>query len=577
MPKYRDVGLVLLAALIGVLAGVVVFAMSWIAYRLNVLLFLLPDGIRISAQASLAHPMLALVPAAGGALMGASIWLARRSAARRPIDPIEANALYGGRMSLNESIRVAAQTIISNGFGASVGLEAGYTQMGAGIASRIARALKLRRADVRMLVGCGAAGAISAAFAAPITGAFYAFELIIGVYSVALVAPVMAAALAASVTASLLGAVQTPVDIGIVPALRPQDLVPFLVLGVIGGLVSVAIMRLVALVEQGFSLVRLPAPIRPVLGGALVGMLGLMAPQVLSSGHGVLHVELGIEQGILALAALFVLKILASAISLGSGFRGGLFFASLVLGALLGKLFEAGVVAAGVGLSPEPVMAAVVGMACLAVGIVGGPMTMTFLVLETTNDIAISGAVLAASIMSSVVVRETFGYSFSTWRLHLRGETIRSAQDIGWIRNLTVGSMMRSDVKTVPLSATLGQFRAAIPLGSTQRVIALDEDGRYAGIVLVADAYLEDSESSGSAADRPSTIAGLLRCTDCTLVPSMDAKEAAMLFEQSNTEELAVVDDPESRWLVGLLTEGHLLRRYAEEVDRARRDLAGEG
>src|SRR6185369_14947667 len=101
---------------------------------------------------------------------------------------------------------------------------------------------------------------------------------------------------------------------------------------------------------------------------------------------------------------------------------------------------------------------------------------------------------LAASIMSAILVRETFGYSFSTWRFHLRGETIRSAHDVGWMRNLTVGKMMRSDVRTVDAAKTLAAFRKDVPLGSAQRVIAVDEDQHYAGVLIVAELHSDPSD-----------------------------------------------------------------------------------
>ncbi len=143
---------------------------------------------------------------------------------------------------------------------------------------------------------------------------------------------------------------------------------------------------------------------------------------------------------------IFVLKAIASAVSIGSGFRGGLFFASLFMGALLGKAFAIPADALMAG-SLTPTIFAVVGMSSLAVAMIGGPMTMTFLALEITGDFPIAILVLAAVISSSVVVRTTFGYSFATWRFHLRGESIRSAHDIGWIRNLTVDKLMRPDVR----------------------------------------------------------------------------------------------------------------------------------
>ncbi len=135
------------------------------------------------------------VPLIGGMVMGAASEIIRRWRPEREIDPIEANALHGGRMSLLGSIIVAAQTVWSSGVGASVGLEAGYTQFASGIASRIGNAFRLRRGDLRILVGCGAAAGIAGAFGAPLAGAFYGFELIIGSYSPNGLAPVGIAAL----------------------------------------------------------------------------------------------------------------------------------------------------------------------------------------------------------------------------------------------------------------------------------------------------------------------------------------------------------------------------------------------
>ena len=566
--RFRSLGILGLAAAVGAIAGGAVTAMGWVTNRLHVVLFGIAEHTRLSEQEALAHPWLILVPALGGVLMGISISAMRRSGRRSPVDPIEANALHGGRMSLGESLLVAVQTMVSSGFGASVGLEAGYAQAGSCLASKLAAALSLRRGEVRMLVGCGAAGAIAAAFDAPICGAFYGFELIIGTYSVALVAPVMAAALCGRFTAMWLGAVQTPVEIGTVPAMTGADVVPFLALGALGGLAAVAVMRLVTLTERGFKAAKCPPPLRPVVGGLIVGAFGFISPQVLSSGHGALHLELVTAPGWGLLAFLFCLKVAASAVSLGAGFRGGLFFSSLFLGSLLGKLFGLALVATGIAPGLSPLIAAVVGMASLAVGIVGGPMTMTFLVLETTGSLAISSAVLAASIIAAVVVRETFGYSFSTWRLHLRGETIRSANDVGRIRNLTVEGMMRKDVKTIPADATVAAFRAAYPLGSAQRVIAVGEGGVYAGIVIVAAAH-----AATVAEDR--RVGELAVHAEAVLLPGMTAEEAARLFQREKSEEFAVVDGPASRRVVGLLTEPHLLRRYAEELDKAWRDLAG--
>ncbi len=198
--RASEFGMTALAIGVGVLAGLCVAVMTTVVNVVHVRIFGIPFDVRLSAAARIS-PLAALgAPMLGGLLLGAiDLWLSRRKAPPA-VDPVEANALRGGRMSLRQSLLVATQTVISNGCGASVGLEAGYAQIGAGFASYLGVRSRLRRHDLRVLVGCGAGGAIAAAFGAPLTGAFYAFELIIGAYSLANAIPVFAATLAASLT-----------------------------------------------------------------------------------------------------------------------------------------------------------------------------------------------------------------------------------------------------------------------------------------------------------------------------------------------------------------------------------------
>jgi CIC family chloride channel protein len=259
-------------------------------------------------------------------------------------------------------------------------------------------------------------------------------------------------------------------------------------------------------------------------------------------------------------------------VSIGTGFRGGLFFASLFLGALVGKLFALAAPSLFATAGLTPVIYAVVGMSALAVAVIGGPLTMTFIALEVTGDFPITVLVLVAVLASSVTVRKTFGYSFATWRFHLRGESIRSAHDVGWIRTLTVGQLMRRDVRTVRADTMLSAFRRDFPLGSTQRVIVVDDADRYAGVVIVPDAHAEALDDEAGT----TRIRDILRWTGDYLLPQMNAKEAAALFDSAESEALAVLDGRDTRKVIGLLTESHTLRRYSEELDKRRREMAGE-
>jgi chloride channel protein, CIC family len=567
--RARESSLIALAAVVGAIAGLVVTAMGAGVDTLHRLFFQLEPGVRLSGLLRLDPAIAISVPLVGGLVFGIARELIAHWRPEREIDPIEANALHGGRMSLLGSVIVAAETVWSSGVGASVGLEAGYTQFASGIASRIGMAFRLRRADLRILVGCGAAGGIAGAFGAPLAGAFYGFELIIGGYTPNSLAPVAVSALIGYLVAQALA----PAELGVVAPERiviaAYDLVIAALIGLLCAAVGILIMRGVALCEALFGHLKLRYTLRTALGGLLVGLLAMIAPQVMSSGHGALRFSGVFQLSLATVALLFVLKIVASVISLGSGFRGGLFFSSLLIGALGGNLLAVALTTIWPGVDFDSNAYAVIGMSGLSAAVIGGPLTMTFIALETTGDLWLTTAVLIAVIISSQVTRELFGYSFATWRFHLRGETIRSAADVGWMRDLTVSKMMRHDVRTVAANATVAAFRAAFPLGSPAYIIAVDEQGSYAGMVAVADAHATEISPEQS-------IKSLLRYADGVLEPGMSIKEAVLAFDRAEAEVLAVVNSYSDRRVIGLLTEAYALRRYSAELERRRQEMIGD-
>ncbi|MFB9268569.1 chloride channel protein [Bradyrhizobium erythrophlei] len=559
--------LIPLAMILGLCAGVVVVIMSYISQLAHVAIYGIPIDVRLSAHSAV-NPFVALVaPTVGGLVLGCMEWSRRRWKLSNATDPIEANALRGGNMSMRDSLVVSGQTLISNGCGASVGLEAGYTQIGSGMASIVGRILNLRRSDVRLMVGCGAAAAIAAAFNAPLTGAFYACELVVGVYAISSAAPIFVAALAGSMVAERLGGAPYSLGLPDVGIETLQQSFALIVLGLLAGGLGIAVMRIAAKVEQAFNRTWIPVWSRPALGGICVGAMAIYTPQVLGAGHGAMLLDLHHDMAATAIVILIVLKLAACTISLGSGFRGGLFFASLFVGSMFGKLYAIVVALPflGLKLGLDPTTVALTGMATLGVAIVGGPLTMAFLVLEMTRSLDVAAAVLAACITTSAFVRETFGHSFSTWRLHLRGETISSARDIGWLRNLTVASMMRTDVRAVSDTMTISECRQNFRLGSSQAIFAVDGKGKYRGVVSLPEIFSSDLDS---AADT-TRVLELARHGSTVLLQSMDVKIAMGCFERAEADILPVVDVASSDAIVGFLTEAYARRRYMQELDRS--------
>ena len=567
--RAHETSLVVLAGLIGTTGGLVVVAMSVAVAGLHALLFDISIRERLSSQPSIEPLRALLVPSLGGLVLGLAFLLLLRWRPAREIDPIEANALHGGRMSFRGSVIVALQTVWSSGVGASVGLEAGYTQLASGLAASLGRGFHLRRADQRIMVGCGAAAAIAGAFGAPLAGAFYAFELVIGGYTPASLTPVGVAAVAGYFVTHGFAALSLGIGVGPVGDIRGRDLAIAALLGILAALFGIVIMRGVALCETLLSKTGLWPPLRPALGGLAVGLLALLTPQVMSSGHGALHFAGIVSMPLTFIAAVFVLKAIASVISLGSGFRGGLFFATLLLGVLGGHLFAAGVDTIWPGLNLDPNVYAIVGMSALSASVIGGPLTMSFIALESTGNLWLTTAVLVAVIISTQITRELFGYSFATWRLHLRGETIRSAADVGWIRDLTVGRLMRQDLATVNAEMRIEEFRGKFPLGSKNRVVAVDAAGRYVGLALVAEAHAPDIDAAGG-------VAGILHYRDVVLHPVMNIQEAIAVFDAAEAESLVVVETGDEQRPIGILSEAHAMRRYAEESEQRRREAVGD-
>ncbi len=569
--KRSEFRITLIAMVAGGIAGLCVSVMSQIVLFAHHVIFLVSSNTDISGTQAITPLRTFLGPALGGIVFGLSLLLQSKWRPRLPVDPIEANALHGGRMSVRDSLAVAGQNLISNGCGASVGLEAGYTQIGAGFASNIGRYFEMRRSDLRILVGCGAAGAIAAAFDAPLAGAAYAFELVIGVYTIPALAPVAVAAFMGDMVAK--GLSHPPFVVAVsIQNIGFSNYPLAVVLGALSALVGIVLMRLVTFVEQSVRQRWLPPLARPILGGCAVGSFGLYSTQVLSAGHGALHLLRDIPQTALVLGTILVLKCFASAVCIGTGFRGGLFFASLFIGGLLGKLFAIGL--ASIGYMPDEAMSLfiVTGMASLAAAVIGAPLTMIVLALEVTGVLSLTGVVMLSVLVASLTTREFFGYSFATWRFHLRGESIRSAQDIGWIRSLTVDTLMWRDVPMAARAMRLGDFRMAFPLGSFRQVVALDEDQTYAGLIDVARAH-------GSELDELSDVLvvdDLTTLANQKLLPKMTAREAADAFDVANTDLLAVVESQDQPKVIGLLSEAYMLRRYAAELERSRREALGE-
>ncbi len=563
---------VFVCAATGAVIGAMVAGLHRLVDVLHRLCFNISGDHMLSTGIGVDPERVLIVPTVGGLLIGISALVMRRIRSNDIVDPIEANALHGGRMSVRDSVRLLIATLTSNASGAAVGMEAGYSQLGAGVLARVGQYFRLRRNDQRIFVGAGAAAAIAAAFNAPLAGAFYGYELILGAYAVRALAPVAAASLAAVLT---LRALINPEPLFFVDQFvhfSQWVYLLFALLGIVAAAFSILAMAAVTWVERGMRRLPLPPWLRPAIGGVLLTGLALYVPQVLGSGHGA--IQMVFDQH-LALGTLLILlfgKLLGSAISIGSGFRGGMFSSSLLLGCLLGAAFADAVIIVMPHLEPQHAAMMMVGMGSVAAAVIGSPLTMVFLVLEGTGNFPVTVGVLVGVVFASTIVRLTFGYSFSTWRFHQRGLGIRSPHDIGWLADLIVGRLMRADPKVVPESMPLKELREKYPPGSTKRVFVASDSGAFLGqldLGAVHDAKQNAPLEAKCARD-------FAHDPDLFLLPYENVRTALSRFEEKEVEALAVLDSPVDRTVVGYLSEQYALRRYNQELERRRSAELGE-
>jgi H+/Cl- antiporter ClcA len=327
-------------------------------------------------------------------------------------------AMADGRLEAKPQLPFArlVGAAISLGSGASLGPEGPSVEGGGNIGLWIGRRAGLTPEALKALVGAGVAAGLAAGFRAPIAGLFFAFE---GAYSTIPGRPSLRAVLVAAVSATLV----TQLGLGDRPIFRlpayevrsPLELPLYLGLGLLASVVSLALVRLLAVGRSGTVqrlLQSLPVWLPPCLGGLGVGLLALGFPQVLGVGYDTIESLLGSGGGIslFTLLALLLVKLLATGMSMATGFIGGGFAPSLFLGAVLGSFYGQLLGDGGLGLPVAEAPAyAMVGMAAVLAGAARAPLTALLLLFELTRDIRIVVPLMAAAGLSALLVERWQG------------------------------------------------------------------------------------------------------------------------------------------------------------------------
>lgn len=482
-------------------------------------------------------------------------------------DVIEASALKGGRMSLSTGLRAAVVNALSIGCGASVGREGPAVHLGASLAGWFAKHLHLSRSISRTLLGCGVAAAVAGSFNAPIAGALFANEVVIGHYALKAFAPV--------VIASVTGTALSRAYFGDYPAfvLPPHEITSywefpaFILLGVLAGLVASVLLRTIFAAQDLSQKVPGPSWMRPGIGGFLVGMIALFLPQVLGVGYGITDDALSGSVALWLLVAVLVGKIVATGLSLGFGFGGGIFSPSLVVGAMLGGAF--GIIATDI----FPTLQAgtggytLIGMGAVAAATLGAPISTTLIVFELTGDYELTMGLMLAVVVSTGITRQISGNSFFSLQLERRGLDLKGGFESGLLRASRVCDVMEEEAERVLPSVPLSQLRVFLQNSKRGELFVIDDGGRLIGTITLADlsetAFDPAMDLLINADDVVRRRPPVLQCND-------HLEDALKKMRDSGESLIAVVDDQDSRKFLGAVEEKHVMAAYNRALLQSR-------
>ena len=505
-----------------------------------------------------------LLPALGAAL--SSLFLnkvVKEGAGHGVPEVIYSVSRYGGLLRLRSSFSRLISSFLTIGSGGSAGPEAPVVMSGSAIGSNIARLFNLNDRQRVVLVGCGAAGAISAIFNAPIAGMVFAVEVILGEWAAANLIPIAIAAVAGTQTSHFLLGKQIPF------AHRQFDIAPIDILACIGlalftAAASILLTRAIRAVHHRANRLRVPVWLKAALGGCAVGLIGLYMPLVLGEGYHAIetmiagHFTTGIALVFLACLA----KILATALTLGSGGSGGIFAPCLVIGSFTGLAYHRllDFIWPQAGWVPEGCFA-LLGMAGLVSGILQAPLTGIFLIVDVTGGYDVILPLIVVSAVSTTLCHYMEPASFYLKDLVERGQLMRPGTDARVLADLEVHELLETDCVTVPADMLLRDFVEVVKRSRRNLFPVEDEaSGKFVGLIDMAGVrpYLFDPLMYDA------VLVGQLMDTQVeTAAPDEDVAEVLSRMDAANLYNMPVVANHR---FVGMVSKSSLLDQYRNEL-----------
>lgn len=513
-----------------------------------------------------------LAPTIGGVFVGFIVYYFSKEAKGHGVPEVmEAIALRNGIIRPRVVVAKLLASSLCIGSGGSVGREGPVIQIGSSVGSAVGQFLQVNPQRLKVFVACGAAAGIAAAFNAPVGGALFSVEVILGDFAVAQFSPIVISSVVATVVSHHFLGDYPAFVVPHYELLSPFELGFYVILGLVAGLVALLFINTLYAIEDFFERLKFNGVIKTVIGGLIIGCLGILAPQIYGVGYATMTEAL---HGKIIWSTMFILifvKIFATSISLGSGGSGGIFAPSLFIGTMTGGFFG-NLIHQFFPNTATSGAYSLVGMGAVVAGATHAPITAILIIFEMTSDYKIILPLMISCVIATLLTSKLKDESIYTLKLVRRGIDLYRGKETNVLRSLMVRAVMRNDPVIIPAKMGFQDLMNLLVNSPHSQFFVLDFNNRYEGAVslnevrraLQEEEYLSDLLIAHD----------LVNPNIPTVFPDDTLDTAMKLFGKYEVEELPVVDRKDPHRIIGEITYRDVIEAYNKEI--VKRDLITE-
>jgi chloride channel protein, CIC family len=565
-----------LAAGVGVIGGLVNVFFYYATESVK-FLFLHRPGDIVEVAKMMESWQRVVTPALGGLFAGLILYFGLRIVGRQGTSNLLEVVVAGdGRLPFRMAFIKFLSSLVTIGSGGSIGREGGIVQLSATLASKWGQLAKWPPYRLRMLVGCGAASGIAAAYNAPISGAVFASLIVLGNFSMNLFAPVVCASVVAATVSRTFFGINPWYTVPSFDFTRMSQLPWFILLGIAAGVLGAAFLKLLHGSEDIFAKMRVPVFVRLTIGGVIVGIIAIWFPEVWGNGYeatrsllqdpGEMVRDIAPTQNLLLLflIGLLLAKLLATLATVGSGAVGGVFTPTLFLGASLGAWFGSTLHVLNVGKDLPVAAFTVVGMGSMLAATTRSPLLAIIMIFEISLDYSIMLPLMLACVVSIVVASRFVAESVYTEPLRRKGLSVtQETTTLGATMERTVGDITRPPVPPVRENATLSQLAERFLTSSNNFLPIVDAKQQLIGLVA-----LHDLKEYLNAGDELSAVIAydVMRPPATCVTPNQRLLDVLPVVLASEQRNIPVVNSLKENRLIGSITRSEVLSLFSEAI-----------